>query len=118
MSKFLVRSLLGLAIAAMMLWCVGVLYYAPLLPESWRATAAGLFAALAVLAFLFLPRRGRTAIAAGVIFVVIVIAFLRIPASNDRDWQPEVGRTAYATIQGDMVTIHNIPQHEKFRLSD
>jgi hypothetical protein len=38
----------------------------------------------------------------------MVVAFLRIPASNDRDWQPEVRRPAYATIQGSMVTIHNV----------
>jgi hypothetical protein len=28
--------------------------------------------------------------------------------SNERDWQPEVARLAYATIDGDMVTVHNI----------
>jgi hypothetical protein len=28
--------------------------------------------------------------------------------SNERDWQPEVARLAYATINGDMVTVHNI----------
>jgi hypothetical protein len=108
MVKFLCRGLLALAITAMMLWCVGVLFYSPLLPESWRAPAAGLFAVLVLLAFLFLPRRGRTAIAAAAIFVAMVVAFLRIPASNDRDWQPEVRRPAYATIQGSMVTIHNV----------
>jgi hypothetical protein len=108
MVKFLSRGLLALAISAMMLWCVGVLYYAPLLPESWRAAAAGLFVTLALLAFLFLPRRGRTTIAAAVIFIVVVIAFLRIPASNNRNWQADVARTPYATIQGDLITIHNI----------
>ena len=28
--------------------------------------------------------------------------------SNERDWQPEVARLAYATIDGDLVTVHNI----------
>jgi hypothetical protein len=28
--------------------------------------------------------------------------------SNERDWQPEVARLAYATISGDLVTVHNI----------
>jgi len=28
--------------------------------------------------------------------------------SNERDWQPEVARLAYATIDGDRVTVHNI----------
>jgi hypothetical protein len=92
----------------MMLWCIGALYYAPLLPEAWRATAAASFAVLTALAFVFLPRRGRTAIGAVVVFLIVVIAFFRIPASNDRDWQPEVARLPYATVQGDIVTIHNV----------
>jgi hypothetical protein len=91
-----------------MLWCTGALYYAPLLPESWRAAAAVTFVVLTVGAFLFLPRRGRTTIGAIVIFAIVLIGFLRIPASNDRDWQPEVARLPYATIQGDVVTIHNV----------
>ena len=28
--------------------------------------------------------------------------------SNEREWQPEVARLAYATVDGDMVTVHNI----------
>ena len=31
-----------------------------------------------------------------------------IPPSNDRDWRPEVAVLPYATVAGDMVTIHNI----------
>jgi len=34
---------------------------------------------------------------------------LRIPASNTRDWQPEVAYAPYATtINGDVITIHNL----------
>ena len=51
---------------------------------------------------------GRTAIAALAIFTVLVILFLRIPASNDRDWQPEVSVTPHATVHGDLVTIRGV----------
>jgi hypothetical protein len=37
-----------------------------------------------------------------------VIAYFQIAASNDRDWQPDVAMTPYATINGEMVTIHNV----------
>jgi hypothetical protein len=60
------------------------------------------------LAFLFLPRRGRTAIVAVVAFAVLVGLFFRIPASNDRGWQTEVAHLPYATINGDKITIHNV----------
>lgn len=34
--------------------------------------------------------------------------WLSIAPSNDRDWQTDVARLAYATIDGDKVTLHNI----------
>ena len=106
--KLAIRILIGLIISAMTLWAVGMLYFSPLLPESARAIAATGFAALTVLAFLFLPRRGRTALAALVVFAILVVLFLRIPASNDRDWQPEVAVTPWAEVKGDLVTIHGV----------
>ena len=99
---------LGLIVGALTLWAVGMLYYSPLLPEEARAIGAGGFAVLTILAFLFLPRRGRTLLGFVAVFAVLVLLFLRIPASNDRDWQPEVAMTPYATINGDMITVHNV----------
>jgi hypothetical protein len=106
--KIALRILAIVIIAAMTIWAVGALYYSPILPQAWRADAAASYAVITVLAFLFLPRRGRTAIVAVVVFAVLVGLFFRIPASNDRDWQPEVANLPYATINGDMITIHNI----------
>ncbi len=60
------------------------------------------------MAFLFLPHRGRTAAGALAVFALLVVCFLRIPVSNDRNWQPEVAQAPYATVSGDMVTIHNV----------
>ena len=112
--KIVARVLMGLVIAAMTIWGAGMLYFSPLLAESWRPFAAGAYAALTLLAFLFLPRRGRTAIVAVIAFAVLVGLFFRIPASNDRDWQPEVVNLPYATIIGDVITIHNI-RHFNYR---
>ena len=102
------RFVLGVVIGALTLWAVGMLYYSPLLPEEARAISAGGFAVITILAFLFLPRRGRTLLGFVAVFAVLVVLFLRIPASNDRDWQPEVAMTPYATINGDMITVHNV----------
>jgi len=93
---------------AMTLWAVGMLYFSPLLPESARAIAGGGFAVLTILAFVFLPRRGRTLLGFIAVFAILVGLFLRIPASNDRDWQTDVAMTPYATVNGDMITIHNV----------
>jgi Domain of unknown function (DUF4105) len=93
--------------AAITLWGVGALYFSPLLPARWRALAAASYGTASILAFALLPSPG-TAVAALAIFAVLVILFLRIPASNDRDWQPDVSVTPHATVNGDLVTIHGV----------
>jgi hypothetical protein len=106
--KIALRILAIVIIAAMTIWAVGALYYSPMLPEKWRALAAASYAVITTLAFLFLRRRGRAAIVVAVTFALLVGWFLRIPASNDRDWQPDVANLPYATINGDKITIHNL----------
>src|SRR4030095_15698699 len=98
---------------AITLWGVGALYFSPLLPERWRAFAAASYGAAIILAFALLPWPGtaiaRLAIFARLlIFRVLLIFVLRIPASNDRDWQPDVAVTPYATVNGDLVTIRGV----------
>ena len=106
--RIAIYVLLSIILTATTLWGVGMLYYAPLLPEKWRGVAAGGYGVITALAFLILPRRGRTAVAAAVVFALLLILFLRIPASNDRDWQPEVAATPWAEIDGNRVTIHGV----------
>jgi hypothetical protein len=106
--KIAARILIGVIVTAMTIWAVGALYYAPILPQAWRAGAAASYAVITLLAFIFLPRRGRTAIVAVGAFAILVGLFFRVPASNDRDWEAEVANLPYAMINGDRITIHNI----------
>ena len=106
--KIILRCLVGVIVTGITAWGAGALYYSPLLPEAWRAIAAGGYAALTVLAFVFLPRRGRTLSGFLIVFAVLVALFFQIPASNVRDWKPEVAVTPYATMNGDLVTIHGV----------
>ena len=41
-------------------------------------------------------------------FAVVVSWWLTFKPSNDRPWQPDVDKTAWAEINGDEVTIHNV----------
>ena len=82
--------------------------FSPLLPEAWRPFAAGSYALLTLAAFVFLSRRDRAALGALAVFGILVVLFLRIPASNSRDRQPDVANAPFATIEGDLVTIHNV----------
>ncbi len=95
-------------VTAMTAWAAGAIYYSPIPGESLRAGLAGIFVLATALAFVLTRRRGRTLVGYLAIFAALVALWLQIPASNDRDWQPEVALTPYATISGDMVTIHNV----------
>jgi hypothetical protein len=53
-------------------------------------------------------RRWRTLGAYAVAFAALLIWYLGIEPANDRDWQTDVAVLAYATIDGDVVTVHNI----------
>jgi hypothetical protein len=106
--RIFLNILLGITLTATTLWGVGALYFSPLVPARWRAFAAASYGTASIFAFALLPYPGRTAIAALAVFAVLVILFLRIPASNDRDWQPEVAITPHAEINDDIVTIHGV----------
>jgi hypothetical protein len=73
---------------------------------------AGLLAgayALATLAVLIRVRPTRRAYAGALILFALLLGWwASINPSNDRDWQPEVARLAYADIDGNRVTIRNI----------
>ena len=102
---------LGLVMLAMSGWGALALHYwdhanptlRKLLVAAWILACAGLFAG-------FLLRRWRwrsLAIFVGV-FAVLLTAWRTIEPSNDREWEPENAVLAYATIDGDRITLHNI----------
>jgi hypothetical protein len=88
-------------------WAAGAIYYSPLPGQPVRAVLAGVFVIASAL--LFGVRRDRRALFAYLaIFAAVVVFWLQIPASNQRVWQSEVAVTPYATITGDLVTIHGV----------
>jgi len=57
-------------------------------------------------------------VGAVVVFTILVFLFFQIPASNERDWPPEVARTPYRTFNDDMITIHNVRKFDYRTESD
>jgi hypothetical protein len=98
----------SLIIAAMTAWSSLAIYYSNLFNESVRAGIAIGIAVCTGAAFLFLKRRFWALIGFLVVFCLIVAWWLNIKPSNDRNWQPDVAVIPYATIQDNLVTIHNI----------
>ncbi|HTO51855.1 MAG TPA: DUF4105 domain-containing protein [Myxococcota bacterium] len=66
------------------------------------------FALSALGSLVLLRPYGRALLALLILSVGVMVWWLRIPPRNDRDWLPEVARTAHARIEGSRVTIENV----------
>ena len=102
---------LGLAIVGMTGWGALVLFYLAPGTAVARTAVAWSFAALGLAALVGLAvRRARWPAVLGfaVVFAMVLLVWTSASPSNDRDWQQEVAVLPYATIDGDLVTVHNI----------
>jgi hypothetical protein len=98
---------LAIILLALVAWGTLAIYFS-YLPASLRYGGAGLFAAAAAAALLFLrPKRKGMAVFAAM-FAVVLVGWFSMAPSNHRNWQPDVAVLPYATIDGDAITIHNI----------
>jgi len=86
-------------------WAAGALYFD--FPRA-RAPAAILFVIVLVAAVIFLRGRLLKLAAVFAAFAVVALWWLTLKPSNDRPWQPDVAETAWAEINGDDVTVHNV----------
>jgi uncharacterized protein DUF4105 len=86
-------------------WAFGALYFD--FPTA-GTLAAILFVLLLIATVLFVRRKLlKLAIVFGA-FAVVVSWWLTLKPGNDRPWQPDVAQTAWAEINGDEITIHNV----------
>lgn len=114
MRRFLtgsIRWLAALVVLALTGW--GALALAVVGPggDKGRLVLAAAYGAagLAAVVALVLHRGLRFALPAFAVALVAIAGWWSsIQPSNERDWQPEVAKLAYATIDGDLVTIHNV----------
>ena len=103
--------LVSIAIAAMTGWGALAIYYSNLSGEELRrllAIAFAIFGAAALLWYLFSAKRNRPLLVFVAVSLLLVAWWSTIPPKQDRDWAPEYSRLPYATLNGDLVTIHNI----------
>jgi uncharacterized protein DUF4105 len=103
--KYILWTFAWLAAFVSATWAAGALYFD--FPAA-GTLAAILFVIVLVAALIFV--RGKLlklAIVFGA-FAVVVFWWLTLKPSNDRAWQPDVAQTAWADINGEEVTIHNV----------
>jgi hypothetical protein len=88
------------------------IYFSPLEP-AWLRAVLGASVPVGAAVALWLVRPMRRVLAGIVVaFLVVLGAFLAVPASNDRDWQPDVATLPFADIRGDRVVVHNVRNAE------
>lgn len=92
-------------------WETLAVYYSRL-PEMLRLPGAIGIALISLGTLLTVRPAGRFILSFLSIWVMVIVGFLLIPPSNDRDWQPDVARLAWAEIDGDRIRVHNIRNFE------
>ena len=103
--RFISCTLAWIAAALCAAWAFGALYFD--FPKA-GAFAAILFVIALLAIFIFF--RGKL-LKLGIVFgacAVVAAWWLTLKPSNDRAWQPDVAQTAWAEINGDEITIHNV----------
>ena len=86
-------------------WAFGALYFD--FPEA--STFIAILFVIALLAVVIFVRGKllKLAIVFGA-FAIVVLWWLTLKPSNNRPWQPDLAQTAWAEINGDEFTIHNV----------
>jgi len=108
----IVKTLFKIAVIILITgWGVCALYFGDSQTTTMQTILAVMFGfsgLLALVALCVSRWHGRMVMIHGVLFVCILIWWLGISPSNDRQWQQDVEKLAYATIEGDLVTVHDI----------
>src|SRR5215211_70514 len=103
--RFVLYALAWIAAALSATWAFGALYFD--FPKP--GTFAAILFVIALLAIVIFVRTKLLKL--GIVFgacALVAAWWLTLRPSNDRAWQPDVGQTAWAEINGDEVTVHNV----------
>jgi hypothetical protein len=103
-----VRAVVYTALAVVVAWSVAALWIDGPTHRGLAAALCALAAAGPLVLLILVRPWWRAAAGAVVPFVIVLVWWLSIPPSNTRDWQPDVARLPSATIDGHLVTIHNV----------
>ena len=101
-------ALLGIVSVLGAVWAAAALHFTGPRP-ALLADGLALVLVTAVLVTLVRVRPiGRALVALVVVFAIFALWWQTVTPRNDRDWQPDVARTAHAELVGDQLTIHNV----------
>lgn len=103
--RFALLALLWTIAGGCIAWAFGALHFD--FPILRVLVAWGFLAAVAAVLYFVRGVWKKLAVVAGA-FVLVLVWWLTQQPRNDRSWQPDVAKVAWAEINGDEVTLHNI----------
>jgi hypothetical protein len=86
-------------------WAFGALHFD--FPVG-KVAVAWTFAAVVIAIMAFVRGTTRKLGVVFACFALVLAWWFTQKARNDRDWQPDVAQTAWAELNGDIVTLHNV----------
>ena len=105
--KFFAWGIAWLIVFFCAVWALGALVYDFPIP-GFGQWAAILFVVILLAALVFVRGKTRKLGSVFLAFVVVLAWWRTLKPTNDRPWQPDVAETAWADINGDDVTVHNV----------
>jgi hypothetical protein len=110
LARWIGFALLAIAILLIGAWCSVAVWYRCGAGEPVRDLLAGatLVFALVVAASLATSRRWLALAVYAASFALFLVWWTAIRPTNDRNWAPDVARSATATIDGDHLTVKNV----------
>jgi hypothetical protein len=103
--RIVVWALVWLLASGCAVWAFGALHYD--FPVA-KTVVAWVFAAAIVAAIVFLRGAVKKIGAVFLAFGLVLTWWLTLKPSNDGNWQPDVAQLAWADINGDEFTFHNV----------
>jgi hypothetical protein len=103
--RFFAYAVAWIAAVFCLAWASGALYFD--LPAASRLVAI-LFVLVLPAAIIFVRGKLLKLLIVFGAFALVALWWLTLKPSNDRQWQPDVAQTAWAEINGDEVTVHNV----------
>ncbi|MFL6515587.1 MAG: DUF4105 domain-containing protein [Chthoniobacterales bacterium] len=105
--KFVGWTVIWLAALVYVLWAAGALYF-DFPVAALRRPAAIIFLLVILGGVIFVPTGIQKLAAVLVCLAAVTVWWLSLKPSNDRPWQPDVVQTAWAEMNGDQITLHNV----------
>src|SRR5581483_3451314 len=103
--RWLVRGIAWIAALLCSAWAFGAIYFD--FPAA-NSLAAFLFVLVLAAAMVFVRGAPNKVGVVFLAFSLVLAWWLTLKPSNERNWQPDVAHTAWADIDGDEVTFHNV----------